>query len=1718
MRRPALILTLSAVLLACAGSPQLLFANRKDIRLADASPRLRNNSTVLTGDLDTATSVDYYYEEQYVCWTETRDERIQCGHVNGSTVVPRPVVVSGLQSPDGLACDWIGKKLYWIDSETKRMEVSHLDGRHRKILFWHMMDQPRAVAVNPLSGYLYWTDWGEEPKIERAGMDGDGASRTAIVTTDIHWPNGLSIDYGEGRLYWVDARLGYIHSCELDGGARRPVIASGLPHPFGVSVLDNRVYWTDWRNKSLLSCNKTGRDIRVVLSGLYSPMDVRVYAKERQPPGPNPCAVNNGNCSHLCLMSPSPRRFSCSCPTGIRLLADGRNCATGASDIIFLARRQDLRMISLDTPDFTDVVIEVTNVRHAVAIDYDPIEQFIYWTDDELRAIQRARLDGSEQTSIASAEVLNPDGIAVDWLSRNVFWADAGTDRIEVARLNGSSRRIIIQDGLDEPRALALDPVQGYIYWTDWGKQARIERAAMDGSMRSMLINSSIIWPNGIALDLQDRLLYWADAKLDKIEVAHMDGTDRRELFASSSSQMPHVFGFGLLGDYVYWSDWQQRTIERMLKANGAGRQTVIEQLPDLMGIRVINTNRSNYPLVSPCFGYACSHLCLPRPVGGPTCACPTGMELMANNRTCIVPKAFLLVSEQRDIRRVSLETSNRDSTIPLAGLRSLTALDMHVGQQKIIFADQEQKVINRSFLNGSNAEVVVEFGLQKPLSVAVDWLSDNLYIIDDTRIEAARLNSTSRRVLVWQELESPQSIAVYPERGYMYWSDWTLNQSPRIDVARLDGLERRTLATGTGVGRAASLTIDYGAKRLYWVDIDRSHIVYCVLTLPQTADGNIGGDGVGSSQMCSQPQPLPGIEGSRPNVITVYGDYMYWYDTKMRRIEYANKTSVQISGTVIVGEIGSVSSLAVFHASRQPGYSACRNNNGGCEHFCFTSVEKALHYCACPTHYKIKADNKTCLAPTEFLLIAQRQLISRIADPLKEPDVVLPVRGLRSVSSLGYDPVDGLLYWLDPRNKTIGRSMPDGTNAEVFIQAAAPYDFAIDAYARLLYWTDEQCNCINVTRLNKTPIGILALGSIGSSRLRPTNLVLRSDKGYMFFINRPATGTAGSIIRATMDGKNAVVLVDNSVNLITIAVDPEAERLYWSDGELRTISSCDFAGTDARTLVTSVEATAMSVYGDHLYFVDGSSRRQPGTVARVDKTSGRLNASIRARVAGLTDIYAVRPADHPESRDHPCKKSGCSHICFAAMPRQPPPPAGDSSGAGGYVEQCACPVGLDLGMDLRTCEAPPTCKPIEFTCTSGAIRCLPHAWRCDGQKECADGSDELGCPNRCSPDGSQFACDSGQCIDRAAYCDGIATCVDNSDEPEGGKCCTAQQFMCDDLQCVDKARLCDGARDCADGSDESRCGTAAGGSGGGDSSPSAVVPPREQYTVGIVIVLCIVAAFIVIVVVFVLWKCRRSPRFNEAGLVLRPLRAGSENGDLTPLPSLLHSKAVTATTVLSTSSVSAGVYDRNHITGASSSSSAASSRCGGGGRRSSSGCSAIAAAASGMHRYPGGCDPPPSPVTERSLCLQDESTCDGGSVTSPLNGRCGGVIVAGGSSRRTARRYRGTARGLPVPPTTTPCSTDVCDESEPSVTYRRAHHHKARTRSRKKYRPLAAASSSAHNAGSLPPPPTPARSQVYSMDEASECPPSPSTVRSYRSTATMNPYPPPPSPDCESD
>lgn len=61
------------------------------------------------------------------------------------------------------------------------------------------------------------------------------------------------------------------------------------------------------------------------------------------------------------------------------------------------ARSTELRRISLDTADKTDVVIPVIGLRRTVALDWDDATDYVYWSDLSTDSVSKARWDGTGQ-------------------------------------------------------------------------------------------------------------------------------------------------------------------------------------------------------------------------------------------------------------------------------------------------------------------------------------------------------------------------------------------------------------------------------------------------------------------------------------------------------------------------------------------------------------------------------------------------------------------------------------------------------------------------------------------------------------------------------------------------------------------------------------------------------------------------------------------------------------------------------------------------------------------------------------------------------------------------------------------------------------------------------------------------------------------------------------------------------------------------------------------------------------------------------------------------------------------------------------------------------------------------------------------------------------------------------------------------------------------------
>ena len=132
------------------GDGFLIFANRYDIRqLAFDSSYYEE----LVPDQKGAVALDFDFNSGYIFWTDVIEEEIRRAKMEENPTVEVVANIS-VDTPDGIAVDWINKKLYWTDTGNDMIEVAEFDGTNRLQLIKTGLQEPRAIVVHPFIGYV----------------------------------------------------------------------------------------------------------------------------------------------------------------------------------------------------------------------------------------------------------------------------------------------------------------------------------------------------------------------------------------------------------------------------------------------------------------------------------------------------------------------------------------------------------------------------------------------------------------------------------------------------------------------------------------------------------------------------------------------------------------------------------------------------------------------------------------------------------------------------------------------------------------------------------------------------------------------------------------------------------------------------------------------------------------------------------------------------------------------------------------------------------------------------------------------------------------------------------------------------------------------------------------------------------------------------------------------------------------------------------------------------------------------------------------------------------------------------------------------------------------------------------------------------------------------------------------------------------------------------
>ncbi|XP_054718502.1 LOW QUALITY PROTEIN: low-density lipoprotein receptor-related protein 2-like [Uloborus diversus] len=578
-----------------------------------------------------AAAVDADPTDQRLYWVEISNRSsIYSAKLGGSELTT--ILSSGLQIPEDIAVDYIGRNLYITDSGLKQVLVCKIDGSVCHVLHGSNVEKPRSLKLDPPKGILYWSDWGRETVgIYKSGMD--GSNRTALVSTNIFWPNGIAVDHTTNRLFWTDARLHSIESITLDGSDRKTIIKDSVHHPYSLTVFEDNLYWSDWNTFSLDSCNKfTGHKMTLMVreNGKHI-MGVHVYHPVLAPAATNPCWSHS--CSHMCVLAPQ-ETYHCVCPSGYKLSNDNRTCIMDnrfpslfvTEDFkIFHTRPEMVGSESIS-------VLPVNRISSIGKVEYDWKSRTLFIVDFSKPSIDYFNMTSLTEGTLLENHLILPEDLAFDWLSDILYWVDSGKGSVEVISIRNRNVSTILAD-LAKPTALALAPSQG-IMFVSTIDNSEVSMYNMDGKNRKLLhrVSGSVI---SVALHPVKSRLYWADITAEKI--FSLDYMVPMSEIKTERNRAGSVVSIAVSEKYMYWTDTKNRQLHLKQENSSYVHIIPLPGIGNANAARKITYTRvsdSTEPPVCAVANGGCSHICLSAP-NGRSCVCPLGMTISGDNATC---------------------------------------------------------------------------------------------------------------------------------------------------------------------------------------------------------------------------------------------------------------------------------------------------------------------------------------------------------------------------------------------------------------------------------------------------------------------------------------------------------------------------------------------------------------------------------------------------------------------------------------------------------------------------------------------------------------------------------------------------------------------------------------------------------------------------------------------------------------------------------------------------------------------------------------------------------------------------------------------------------------------------------------------------------------------------------------------------------------------------
>lgn len=127
-----------------------------------------------------------------------------------------------------------------------------------------------------------------------------------------------------------------------------------------------------------------------------------------------------------------------------------------------------------------------------IGVAYDCVEKMVYWTEITSPSISKASIEGGEPTEIIQS------GSVTVYFFLSLYWFSFIFSHLWLIKQWNWCVNLLTD--LGSPEGITIDHLGRTMFWTDSMKD-RIEVASLDGSQRRVIINSDLVNPRAVIAD-----------------------------------------------------------------------------------------------------------------------------------------------------------------------------------------------------------------------------------------------------------------------------------------------------------------------------------------------------------------------------------------------------------------------------------------------------------------------------------------------------------------------------------------------------------------------------------------------------------------------------------------------------------------------------------------------------------------------------------------------------------------------------------------------------------------------------------------------------------------------------------------------------------------------------------------------------------------------------------------------------------------------------------------------------------------------------------------------------------------------------------------------------------------------------------------------------------------------------------------------------------------